>query len=510
MKKIILYTCEADGIGDLEHLFGIYEALKKTNGALEYDFIPVVHSDISKGENYLKKLAHKLKLLNRDNFFLITSREKDLAPELKAHIKSAEQVIFISNDCHKERLIECLDQDKVITKHILEHEQHNWVQCGSHTLGERECHVDMGLAADCYGIKIEDIQPESTEMALSKIQVLDPNFSSVLLNVTKTNNFKELNNRNLIIPAYYANNAEGSYALSGLLYLLGINTSLPKNKDILVYLSTGNTELLPRLLKEVIDNKDSGFFKNSNYNQVEIYQKDKEPLVIRGNPDGDKILKLLAHYWIDTAVYNQLYHCAYMVGASGDNTFEKAVSYRCLPHYISSSYWRKRDTLASLINIIYEANLPISDKIKNDLGLFFEAVYTKDRYAVTYEPNLKDFEKYRTVNIPEMTLAWKHVAAYLKSNFNYYNKIEIILNAKSNRECITQKNHILHSKIYKKTLKSSPSLLSSPKELREPHSKTQIFFSVTTYGMFNLINHYVRKNKAQQQKYLSSSARHVG
>ena len=134
-------------------------------------------------------------------------------------------------------------------------------------------------------------------------------------------------------------------------------------------------------------------------------------LLEENNGLDEKKIVIFSNQSISNESYNALYHLAEMTGVSGDNTFEKSVSYNVLPFYYPNHYRSKRDTLRVLGEISQTLLIPAS--VKKDFLKFFE--YTDQPCEGFEDLNFKNLIKY-----------WPRVCDKLRKDHNFYDKLDSI------------------------------------------------------------------------------------
>ena len=327
MKVCHLFvTVNDDGMGDFSHFVDIYTALMKDSDLNKMEFIPVVFVEGHDKEK-LKKINAKLSSLNIPRYFSGHStafeepsqNHKDLIDTLK----KSDQILFISYDSLYRRYQNNINPNTIL-KTINEHEG----RVSLHVPNSRK--RSMGLAEDCYGLKISEFTHPSSSEASSIIAEHDPNFLSDLLRHTGSETFEDFTKNNTLAPAYFNITFDFKRFLTFL-----VTQDLDK-KDLALYfsgaaLNSEESDLAAIVLPSIA--------KSRNV-RVELIKKNSEPIVY--NPSATRVIRVFTEYNISDPSYRALYSNAKIAGVSGDNTLEYAIAHNVFPFYMSTNFSGKK------------------------------------------------------------------------------------------------------------------------------------------------------------------------
>lgn len=391
----LFVTVMIDGYGDFSHFIDIYKAIISNSIFKEIEFIPVIHVQ---GTEYnatkLNKINEILQFLKVPKYF--SGLTQDFSDhfhsniELTQSLKNTDQVIFISSDTIYRDYKKYINPQAIL-KTINEHE--GMVAFDIPNSKKRS----LGLGQGCYGIKIGDaISLSSTESELI-IKQNDPEFYEILLQQTGAKTLEELNQKNMIVPAYF--NTPNGF-IHFLTFLTTCNSDKNDSKDIALYFSGEMAQ--DAYFKYHFKN----LIKSSNV-RFETIEKNKEKIIF--NPDFSRVIRIFSGYYVKDESYQALFSNAQIAGVSGDNTLECSITHKVLPFYCSTNFYSKKQTLAELKKISQLKELSIGEEARRSFDLYF------------------DFKNFSSINLCAMIDAWPQIAAYIKTHKNFYNQLEKIV-----------------------------------------------------------------------------------
>lgn len=425
MKKIILLNhVQTDGVGDFSHFLDIYDELRHNNKYGDTEFIPLVCCK----RELIPEVEKRLRDMGLLHYYVGTLDDyknkycHDVS--LKQSLSEAEQLIqisycgeFISPDIYNVNPLALL-------KYVGEHEIANGDSNPFSRFKQTNVMLrSMGLSPNHYGIKIKKVPVLADEDIFASIEMNDVenDFVKKLLLHTGAERLCDIKHKNILIPAYF--NRE--YSLSRFLLLMAINKKLSlESKDIAVYLSGIKLDHISKLSFKINE------FVSSDIKQIEfIGPGDSAPLVRDINPNGKRTIRIFYGFYLRDDFYNALYRQTLLAAVSGDNTFEKAISYATLPYYHSTNCVMKRSSLQALADIIRENDIGLTDEIKKDFIIYFEQFH---KFAGIYgEPrdilSTEYVELFSNLNLVDMSKQWPIVSSYLLAHHNFYSKLEDII-----------------------------------------------------------------------------------
>jgi hypothetical protein len=402
MKVCHLFvTVMNDGMGDFSHFVDIYTAMMKDPELNNIEFIPVVYVAGS-DEEKLKKINAKLSSLNIPLYFSGHSAAfedpSDNHKNLIKTLNSSEQILFISADSLYHRYQNNINP-KTILKTINEHEGCVLMRVPN---GIKR---SMGLADDCYGIKISDFTHLSLSESSTIIADNDPIFFGDLLRHTESKSFEDFTRNNTLVPAYFNKPLDYDKFLTFLV------TQDQDKKDIALYFSGSALSQRSRFGAHVLL---SAIAEECNV-RVELIKNNSEKIVY--NPSATRVIRIFTEYNVSDASYQAIYSNAKIAGVTGDNTLEYAIAHNIFPFYMSTNFSGKKQTLWGLQKISQLAEVPISDEAR----LSFDIYFNPDNYSSG------DLGLLSSVNLSLMIDAWPHIASYIKTHKNFYSKLKGIV-----------------------------------------------------------------------------------
>ena len=388
MKKCLVFnTVHSDGVGDFKHFEDILKALLANPKFNDIEFIPIVLFESDGKEANYKRMHEKLKKLGIPFLYGTEDEHEKFSSNesIKKLVGDADQALNISYTAGEvTELYQPYLKANLPIKPIAEHEFNA-----------------TGLGLTARGIKIADIPPIEPNEAWATIQKHDPGFAEELLTRTHAHNFETFRDTNTLIPAYY-NKSEPFFRF---LKFLAKNESFAHDKDMAMYFSGMSLEDFNGSFIEHGHALKTGPFKS-----IEIIKAgESEPTIFTCNPEGSRTLRVFTGNFVSDATYSACHQLADMVGVSGDNSFEQAVSMNKFPYYISTNDDMKKATLLALRRITQLESLPIPDNARR-------------AYATFYKNG-----NCESGDLEEMINYWPVVTQYLRENNNFYDQLDKIV-----------------------------------------------------------------------------------
>ncbi|MBA3536851.1 MAG: hypothetical protein H0T84_09610 [Tatlockia sp.] len=432
---IIFNTINFDGVGDYSHFEDIVNALRTNPKFCDVKLIAfVLFHERGKESNYLF-IGKKLKALDIP-FYYGNAEDHErfsLDEEVQKHLREADQVLVISYEDCLVSTYKPYIKNNIPFKYIGEHEI---LLADPNEIKENGLNRSLGLSAGKQGIKICTVPQIESINSWEIIQAKDPEFAAKTLTSTNCKDFKQFTHQNVIIPAYFNLN----WDFIEFLRIFAVNKSYPLNKDILIVHSGSNfidffdQEKSPYDNSILLPEKSTylqKLFKTGFIKQMEIVQPTSdEPFILNFNSDASLVVRIVTGYRITDPSFVAVYQLAKLAAVTGDNTFERCVSMNVLPFYLSTNLKRKLPTLYSLKKITQDPVLDISEEARQGYSMFFDpnSIIQNHRDYVFYQHNRAiNITRFRSLNLPIMIKEWPKVCAYLRSNYNFYNKLEDII-----------------------------------------------------------------------------------
>ncbi|KTD37474.1 hypothetical protein Lnau_0664 [Legionella nautarum] len=179
--------------------------------------------------------------------------------------------------------------------------------------------------------------------------------------------------------------------------------------------------LVPKLESMLIANG----FQNYGFDNMEINLEVNVNGAIRtihfgSSPTAKKTVRILSGFYLEDGDYNKLYHIAdSIVGISGDNTFEKALSHNKLPFLQSDNKYTFEPAMRALYEISLASLPDASSQLKHDLSNYF----LNNNMRLDNETRREEILK---TNWTEMQAALVVVGEYLQTKYNFYNHLQSI------------------------------------------------------------------------------------
>ena len=424
-KKIIILENNVldDGIGDYSHLKDVLSYATKSLKLIDYRFIPVIRTSDCR---LLPKMTTDFHAMGVTQFYRGNYEDfksnTELDRQLKPVYEQAEQVMEISVGIGNTQQRQYLKPNTVV-KQILEHEKVPsliWRLDAEHhptLLGS------LGLHSKAYGIKIAHTPQIKPSDFYSSLALNDTVFFTQLLKTTISADIHQLTAKNLFAHAYFN---EFDYK-NGFSHFLGLLCAWQHGKtmDIVVHLSSKKCRPLDHYLR-----RDRGentgvnsllmLFKataiNIDINRIEFFGPDDDaPKIIELNKHKTNVIRVYNAY-LSQASYELVLGASYLVGVSGDNTFEQSVAHQVLPFYHSTNWCTKLMTWETIRHLVKTENFGFSKECVKDLITYFsyEAEFSNERFL----------ERFFRIDLDSVKKAWPKIADYLNINKNFYNIFE--------------------------------------------------------------------------------------
>lgn len=460
-------TVCSDGIGDLIHLWDIYQALTNNKKLNHFRFVPF----ISCYEDHYERVLNKLKTLDFHEYYFgqtiqeeafETSYYKDgklvnlSVIENKENIQrlfsEAPQVIAVSSGDTFGTYEKLMNQDVVFID-ILEHENQFSTRLYSVKKDNYFKH-NMGLYQG-VGIKISPMPSVTDKECLKTLFTENFELGTQIISNTENKSLDEFFKDNLIIPSYF--NDKKAPVFRNFLLTLALNQHLITKNLLFVLSSRDIKKFVTELCEERFDELQNYNIKDielispsGEFFSREITESEKtraflenrmpiQPEIIKTglsytrkisiNPNGCRTLKLFCGYSMNDKAFSAIFKLAFMVGVSGDTSFEMAVSQEKLPFYYSTNSGNgKLLTLKAIQDLISSNKITLDEQVKNDFLLYLDIneldnVAEPDRYTPQRQIKLSR-EKFSRLNFPNMAKAWETIAQYLRKHHNLYDKLE--------------------------------------------------------------------------------------
>lgn len=443
---VILNTVKTDGVGDFSHFEDIVKAIKANSKFADVELFLLVLFE-ENAERFSNCPLYTDLLIRTHNlgchYVFGTLNEHEAAVcinvYLRHQLQQASQVLIVSYDKLFEFYEPYFKQSAVI-KYISEHDglmnqQKSIVYPRDKVKYPRELLMrGMGLSSNCYGVKIKDIPNLTFNMAVETIQNSDPNLFSNMINCAGAKDLEELLKDNIIIPAYFSCDYKFAYFIA----LVSQNYSIHEGKNIIIYHSGtnfNNANLDMRhqyYIKHILE-----YLAECN---TQVYSQDSiTPNLVYSNKDSATItVRVFSGFSISNCSYQALYKLAPLVGVSGDNTFELAVTSKVLPVYWSTNPAFKEQTFVGLRNILIKADLGLDGNVINAFLKFFELC----------KENGDDYKLFKFIDFQKLKRYWPVVAEHIKRHYNFYDRLENIV-------CENLTHHALPSKVRFSSLRGS-------------------------------------------------------
>lgn len=424
-KVILMNVIMSDGIGDFSHFLDIYLFLRDHPKTCNFELIPVICCDSDPAKTHVESRFNRiLSKINSNNIPLYFYGDKeaynnDLSKN-KSLIRCFSEAVQIINVSYPAigifRKLLKYANPKASLKSIGEHEfsfaPHGWIS------------RSLGLGPSSYGIKCKQIEPLEPADAFAVIEKNDPLFTQALLIFTGSDTFVSFQENNIFTSAYFQSTRSADFKL--FLLLFAVNQSLPGNKDIALYLSSNSAN---KFVEEINDsNEFIEILSSTDLKLIEWISPDEAMGNTEINLTGNRVIRVFFGFNLCDISYSALYQCLGIAAVTGDNTLEQAISSCVLPFYRSFNYGNKKVTLSALQNIIKEKLENSSEKLLQDLQLFFEYALVPERNdnprcLKTYGQFAKEFKH---MDLIAMIKAWPEIAKHITDKYNFFNTLEEI------------------------------------------------------------------------------------
>ncbi|MDR3501710.1 MAG: hypothetical protein P4L79_03925 [Legionella sp.] len=482
MPSIILFNyVHYDGIGDFQHLLDLTKKIHPLALEAGIEVVPLVLCS-AKHENLVKKKLNDLNL-NLKPFVFTMEKSPPLNElhqqfaefvtshvELQHNLNDALAIFQISTATTKSQkdtlLAHCSPNIPIVN--IPEHSglrtvasftdfprdfDEGYYFSGEKNINDRWLGLPESLESPLkYGIKLQPPLDLSKEEALSTFT--DQNYVHTLLKKEGTepiekSELTDFLNRTQIIPAYLQ---DFESIIKFILYC--IEHEKNSDKEILFHIHNYNNIFNPRLRYQLSVNElsaeDYSFSAMENRDEdvalpwlentlltdegFQKYDFDDIEINIELNVNGNtrtitygaasastkKTVRILTGFYLEDEDYNKLYHLAdSIVGVSGDNTLEKALSHKKLPFLQSLNKFTFESAMRALYAISIDCLPEASPQLKQYLSNYFldknMRLDHKDRR-----------EKLLQVDWNELHTTWGTVGDSLQKNYNFYNHLKSI------------------------------------------------------------------------------------
>lgn len=418
MPKAVFF-CEVniDGSGDFEHLYTILAALKKMPALDNFEMYAVVEG----GGRFVKDIKKKLSSLKLSQYFINEYTHNFDNKDLLQHVQTADQVFIISMAYGSRIRLEDIKQHvspKALIKYIGEHE-------GFYDGAPDYLLVyPMGLSKGTLGLKLNK---ESNMLAepLETLSEHDPIFGKKLLESSNCGSIQEYKKSHLFVPAYF----QSATTFVNFLVLFITNKKLP-DRDITIYLSGKLNHDINEALSSL---SKCEWYKSKEHNVKIInlirkgrvsateHTEDSAASFSMNNPGGTRTITIMEGFRLSEEGFDAALEAAsFMIGSSGDNTFEKTISKRKLPFYWSTNWcnWKIK-TLVALYDIVLKKidTLSIDEQTRNDLIRYFNP---ENLQSVAYNGKFREFEN---IDLIKLAQVWPTIAEELIANHNFYDRL---------------------------------------------------------------------------------------
>ena len=429
---VLLNHVNRDGIGDFSHLLDIYNELRSHPQFRAFEFVPVICCQ----PEQISRIQSKLLAVHVSNHFVGTEAEYHdrFKQQLQEVFDMCQQIIQIS---YAASFISCSEyriNPDVLLKFIGEHENQSvrYLPLPFDTFNAAYIkNISMGLGEGHWGVKIKKLIP--IDMGVERKELFadismtesEMRFKRALLSNTQSIDMSSFNHSNSLYPAYFNHHDN----LIRFLFFLGINQKMRAGgKNIAIYLSGGHVDVSKLQLTESY----AGYADQTDIKQIELIGSAENtlPVILVIKPLGDRTIRIFYGFHLEDPLYDAVYQQASIVGVSGDNTFEKAISNKVLPFYCSTNAIMKKSTLIALAKIIQDEIHYLPEKVKQDFVIYFKEFF-QFIHSWGRGEALRRFQKtiplFMKLDLDEMSKHWPQIAFYLFENYNFYNQLEAVI-----------------------------------------------------------------------------------
>lgn len=481
MPSIILFNyVHYDGIGDFQHLRDLTKEIHPLALEAGIEVVPLILCS-AKHKELVKKQLDDLNLHLKPFIFTMDKRSPSVEElnqkfayfvandiELQHSLNDALTIFQISTAATKYQkdtlLAHCYPNIPIVN--IPEHSglrtvasysdfprdfDQEYYLSGKKNINDRWLGLPESLESPLkYGIKLQPPLDLSKEEAL--LTFTDQNYVHTLLKKEGTepieqNELTEFLNRTQIIPAYLQD-----YESIVKFILYCIEHEKNSDKEMLFHIHNfneffnsrlrceasvkelrsecysfptmdirGKNVALPRLENALLT--DDGFQK---YNfddiaiNIELNVNGDTRTITYGSAPTKKTVRILTGFYLEDEDYNKLYHLAdSIVGISGDNTLEKALSHNKLPFLQSLNKFTFESAMRALYAISIDCLPEASPQLKQYLSHYF---LSKNMRLDCTERR----EELLQVDWNELHTAWATISDSLRKNYNFYNHLKNI------------------------------------------------------------------------------------
>ncbi|MDP1603581.1 MAG: hypothetical protein Q8M03_09985 [Legionella sp.] len=467
-KYLVTCAVNFDGRGDWTHCRDILQFMQTHDALSGITLIPFIAISYREHPSYESIFAELVALCFPD-FFWGTKEDFQSSNvrsnALKKLLPQIDQVIIVSNDnfVYERFFLRNYDyylKPDVLIKFISEHEGGSIAVGGYGALRELTPTDNimirsMGLDDFCYGINVKKSDPMNKITAWDVIQTHDAAFVADLLRTTQTESLPEFLANHLFIPAYFNSISH----FSSFIGFLATNAFIPK-QDIAMYLSSQFLSGINLGIKDLEGNKIIVRALNIASNAVTgikqfvLIEPGKKPSVYPLARQGRTIRFYLGYHLSDPSFAAAFNSTNFLVGVSGDNTFQKAVAEEVFPFYCSTNIHLKRATLPAIGRIAQLEELDIPQSVREDYRYFFNDANFWGRLISHNERGVFD-----NINLPEMIEYWPLVANYIKTHCNLQTRLLQIILEKPDAS-IEQKPVRMDGQVLTYDLDGKPKLVS--------------------------------------------------
>lgn len=430
------------------HYEGIIQKLSRYQ---DIQLVSIIHFDShGKIENY-SHIEKRLNALPGIKYFGKTDIHQhrfSKDEQLIEYVKTAQQVFYISFGYEFFKELYAVPPN-IPHKYIGEHDATMYYERTGDVNNQYHLNRSLGIGGKDHfgnpfqGIKLLDLPaPRSFEEHWTLISEKDPNFAATVRACTNTHDATSLSNGHTLITAYF-NRSWDFFEFLRMFTVIQPNTK----KSIIIQYS-GN-DLLDFIRREKTNYTGTAFkphkkpfleqlFASGDIKALQIISSSSDsaadPLTLAGNPKGKIFISILNGFYLSDDSLHSLYQISDMVGVSGDNSIELAISLGVLPFYCSTNWFGKTNTLEQLRNITQLSELNLSPAARQSFDIFFNTTVIHTRRKIFREFCEYDrtlcLEEYSKINLPAMIAAWPMVAAYIREHSNFYDRLDSIVREK--------------------------------------------------------------------------------
>ncbi|MCC5015337.1 MULTISPECIES: hypothetical protein [unclassified Legionella] len=468
-----------DGIGDFSHLLDIMEALMPLAAKLGIKIVPLVICLTERKQTVIDKIAERCPGLRPFIFTADTISPPELPTlfaefvgnniKLQNKLRRALSIFQIATATTKEQkdLLLKFCQPGIPVVNISE-------QCGLRTsaqfsaispIDERDYATPnlknindrwMGLEKQtyCYGVKIKAPLSMSKADAIQALENTD--FKRALLGhgdsqeAPSEETITEFLRGNQLIPAYL----QSKISIMKFIFFCLEQPTLAGQGDITFYINNYENLFTPRgnpwqkvEASALIEMQEEGarlpsfesFLINASYNpkfknlcfsnlidlgftSMEINLNGKSRTIVLNSDElaPKRTVRILTDFKLNDHDYDHLFHIANsVVGVSGDNTLEKALSHEKLPVLQSENKYPFERSMRALGQLAHDYLPDVSAAVQEDLERFFGRKNMRFDHASHWSELL-------AVDIPTLLAHWQRATPELRLKNNIYTHLDHI------------------------------------------------------------------------------------